>query len=147
MASPIPKPTALKVLEGNPGKRALPNNPHFAPLSDEGPEWFDDEASAEWLRIVGEFSRIPGLAQRTDRTLLIAWCAEHSNYIAACKERMKSTDSKAKKRAHQQARESLEKLIQLAARFGLSPADRSKIDLPRGEDEDDPFLHLLSEAR
>ena len=143
MPGPPRKATALKVLEGNPGKRKLPLNPRFAPLTDDAPEWFDDEALAEWKRIMGELNRVPGLAQRTDRTLLIAWCVEHSNYLAACQERMKATGSTAKKRAHQQARESLEKLIQLAARFGLSPSDRSKIDLNTKGDDEDPRLELL----
>ena len=47
-----PKPTAVKVLEGNPGKRPLnmyePVPERRAP---ECPSWLNDEAKAEWDRL------------------------------------------------------------------------------------------------
>lgn len=47
-----PKPTALKVLEGNPGKRQLnvvePKPRNKAPKC---PAWLDAEAKKEWRRL------------------------------------------------------------------------------------------------
>ena len=49
MAGRKPKPTAIKELEGNPGKRKLNNK---EPKPDKGmpvcPEWLPPEAKAEW---------------------------------------------------------------------------------------------------
>ena len=144
MASPHPKPVALKVLEGNPGKRKLPNIPTFAPLTEEPPVWLEAEARAEYRRLYKEFSRVPGLLQRTHRTLFIAWCEEHANYVNACKERGKITDVKKRKIAHQQARESLDALLRLSGRFGLTPSDQCKLDMQPAEEGHDPFLELLT---
>ena len=47
-----PKPTAMKVLEGNPGKRPLNfAEPHSEKKLPHGPEWLEDEAKAEWERL------------------------------------------------------------------------------------------------
>lgn len=44
-----PKPTTLKVLQGNPGKRALnEEEPDFGVGAPPKPDWFDDYASQEW---------------------------------------------------------------------------------------------------
>jgi P27 family predicted phage terminase small subunit len=48
-----PKPTALKVLQGNPGKRRLNREePAYGPGAPEKPEWLDRYASEEWDRLV-----------------------------------------------------------------------------------------------
>ena len=47
-----PKPTAMKKLEGNPGKRPLNL---FEPTPEEKmphcPDWLEEEAKAEWERL------------------------------------------------------------------------------------------------
>lgn len=44
-----PKPTTLKVLQGNPGKRGLnEEEPEYGAGAPPKPDWFDDYASAEW---------------------------------------------------------------------------------------------------
>jgi phage terminase small subunit len=50
MPGPAPKPTALKLVQGNPGKRKLnKSEPKFcgAPVC---PAWITDVARAEWKR-------------------------------------------------------------------------------------------------
>ena len=48
-----PKPTVLKLLDGNPGKRPLNDREPTAPQGiPEPPNWLDDEARAEWFRTV-----------------------------------------------------------------------------------------------
>jgi P27 family predicted phage terminase small subunit len=53
MANP-PKPTALKVLQGNPGKRRLnAREPQPTVLADaEPPEWLEDAAKEAWRAVV-----------------------------------------------------------------------------------------------
>ena len=44
-----PKPTAIKQLEGNPGKRQLnTNEPKPKQKAPTCPKWLDDEAKKEW---------------------------------------------------------------------------------------------------
>lgn len=48
------KPTTLKVLQGNPGKRALnEEEPDFGAGAPPKPDWFDDYASDEWDVLTG----------------------------------------------------------------------------------------------
>ncbi len=48
------KPTTLKVLQGNPGKRAInEEEPDFGAGAPPKPDWFDDYASAEWDVLTG----------------------------------------------------------------------------------------------
>ena len=52
MAGRKPKPTALKKLEGNPGKRKLnTKEPVPAKGMPEGPKWLLPEAKEEWKRL------------------------------------------------------------------------------------------------
>ena len=47
-----PKPTALKVLEGNPGGRPLNlNEPKPVKKAPRCPSWLEDEAKKEWKRM------------------------------------------------------------------------------------------------
>ena len=146
MASPIPKPVELKVLEGNPGKRRLPKPPKYAPLGAEAPDWMEREAKAEWRRLHKEFARVD-LAKRPDRAAMIALCCEWAKYVTAS--RLMADPATRNQRIggkpiHQVARESLAGLLQLWARFGMTPADRARFDMKPVEDEADPFLELLT---
>ena len=156
MPSPIPKPTALKVFEGNPGKRRLPNEPKYAPLTEHPPEWIPREGRAEWRRLMHEFDRV-GLARRPDRASMIALCWNWATYVAACRDmdvnglvidetttyRGKTTKRKVKNPSVLIARDCLAQLIQLWGRFGMTPADRARIDIGEVNTEHDPRIHLL----
>ncbi len=72
---PLPKPTALKVLEGNPGKRALDlsagvNPPVAVPSA---PRHLSKEARKEWVRITPLLEEL-GLISGLDRTALALYC-------------------------------------------------------------------------
>jgi len=48
------KPTTLKVLQGNPGKRALnEEEPDYGAGAPPKPDWFDEYASEEWDVLTG----------------------------------------------------------------------------------------------
>lgn len=49
-----PKPTVLRMLQGNPGGRALNNEePAYGPGAPAKPAFLDDDASEEWDRLTG----------------------------------------------------------------------------------------------
>jgi len=77
-----PKPTNLKVLEGNPGRRPLPENEPAADGTPEAPSDLECEALAEWNRIVPELDSM-GLLARADRAALVRYCQAWATSQAA----------------------------------------------------------------
>ena len=76
------KPTAIKVLEGNPGKRPLNINEPVYSGSPEMPNWLNKEAKLEWNRIVPELDGV-GLLQRVDLAMISGYCQAWGLYIEA----------------------------------------------------------------
>src|SRR3990167_8908338 len=71
---PAPKPSRLRVIEGNPGKRPLQKNePRPRPVRPTRPEWLSAEAKREWSRLAGELERL-GLLTVVDRAALAGLC-------------------------------------------------------------------------
>lgn len=72
---PLPKPTALKVLQGNPGKRALDLSAGVNPRVEipDAPRHLSKEARKEWKRITPILEEL-GLISGLDRTALALYC-------------------------------------------------------------------------
>ena len=75
------KPTALKKLQGNPGKRPL-NDREPAPATPglpECPPHLAGEAAAEWVRVAAQMP--PGWVGQTDRAALAAYCLAWGQHV------------------------------------------------------------------
>lgn len=72
---PLPKPTALKLLEGNPGKRALNLADGVNPRIEipSAPRHLGKEARKEWRRITPLLEEL-GLISGLDRAALALYC-------------------------------------------------------------------------
>jgi len=151
MASPHPKPTALKILEGNPGKRP-PHKKEPKPRAEllECPYWLrkDRLAYNEWKRIVPELY-LANLLTKIDRTALELYCSQYSIYRQAMetlsKEGLITTNIRNGVKANPAAaiaREAAKLIKAMCVEFGLTPSSRSRINLP-GEDIDDELERLL----
>ena len=72
---PLPKPAALKALEGNPGKRALNLSEGVNPLVTvpSAPKHLGPEARKEWKRITPLLEEL-GLISGLDRAALALYC-------------------------------------------------------------------------
>lgn len=72
---PLPKPHALKVLEGNPGKRALDISGGINPRIEipSPPAHLSKEAKKEWKRITPLLEEL-GLISKLDRAALGLYC-------------------------------------------------------------------------
>ncbi len=72
---PLPKPTALKLLEGNPGKRALNLSDGVNPRVEipSAPKHLGQEAKKEWKRITPLLEDL-GLISGLDRAALALYC-------------------------------------------------------------------------
>jgi P27 family predicted phage terminase small subunit len=78
-----PKPTALRLHEGNPGKRPVnKNEPTPPPGRPHVPTYLDRLGRAEWYRQVRDLYPI-GLLSKIDKHLLGAYCAAYARWVHA----------------------------------------------------------------
>ncbi|MGI6721768.1 MAG: phage terminase small subunit P27 family [Anaerovoracaceae bacterium] len=78
-----PKPTELKVLEGNPGKRTLnKNEPRPDKKAPRCPSWLEDEAKKEWKRM-GKVLEQMGLLTDMDMAAFAGYCQAFARWKEA----------------------------------------------------------------
>jgi P27 family predicted phage terminase small subunit len=143
------KPTKLKILEGNPGKRPLNKNepePIEANVRElDPPEWMLEEAKKEWARIVPELLRL-SLFTKIDRTALVGYCQSWARYIEA--EEFLSNNATTfetdKGYIAQVPQVSIaQKYLKLChtfmTEFGFTPSSRGNINLSPGSGDEDPM--------
>ncbi len=153
-----PKPTALKVLEGNPGKRPLnKNEPKPRPEKPTCPKWISKEAKREWKRVAPELHRI-GLLTYIDRAALAAYCEAWAEYRKAREmvhkmgEIYPIKDDEGNVKYLQQnpyvsiANKALNQIKTFCTEFGMTPSSRGRMQLP-GQNEEDEFDRLLDNIR
>src|SRR5574343_91841 len=75
------RPTKIKELEGNTGKRRLNNDPKFQGLS-KCPAWLKKDAKTEWDRVVPELRRV-GLLTMVDQAALAGYCESWAKWKEA----------------------------------------------------------------
>jgi P27 family predicted phage terminase small subunit len=145
------KPTALKLLRGNPGKRPLPENePTFTGPAPSPPAYLTMRAKKLWRELILELGDI-GLVTGPDRYTFATYCQATARAIEAEEilsrqgqsieeeivTRQGNLTGKVKIRAHPMVSAALKwhaLASAMAARFGLNPADRSRVSLPEKED-------------
>lgn len=132
-----PKPTALKALAGNPGKRALNKaEPTFTPLLNvECPAWLaaDEWAPTLWDMLMKELCGAEVLCL-TDLHNLEAFCAAYSRWRRAEMEITVrglvvegATGGPIKNPACTVANESLKQMTTYGALLGLDPSSRTRL--------------------
>ena len=78
-----PKPTAVKVLEGNPGKRPLNMfEPTPEKVAPECPDWLNEEAKAEWDRLVDKMVEL-GTLTEMDMAAFAGYCQSYARWKEA----------------------------------------------------------------
>lgn len=129
-----PKPTALKVLEGNPGKRQLNlNEPEPIAKAPSCPKWLEPEAKKEWRRLSKKMERL-GILTEVDMAAFAGYCQAYARWKAAEEFISKhgaivKTPSGYWQQIPQVsiAQQYLKDMQKLAEQFGLTPASRSRI--------------------
>lgn len=144
------KPTAIKILEGNPGKRPLPNEPRFRPMDFQPPSWLDSEGKKVWKFLAPELEKLNLLSQ-ADYMAFVALCQTWAIWISCQRFLKKSGMTFSTPNGYVQQRPEvsishkvLDQLKSLLTEFGLTPASRSRISLPPAEEGEDPMEALLS---
>ena len=75
-----PIPTAIKELEGNPGKRELnKNEPKPKKNAPKCPAWLDVEAKKEWRRVSKQLEVI-GVLTEVDMAAFAGYCEAYSRW-------------------------------------------------------------------
>lgn len=151
---PAKKPTKLKLLTGNPGKRKLNLNEPMPTVSRPAkPEWIPDAVGAAWDQVADRCEEM-GVLTVADGTALEVIAITRELYRSAVRELMRDgqtcrsvdEDSGAEiLRRHPAvgtAGQWATLLNSLMGKFGLTPADRVKLVVEKGE-ESDPFEAFL----
>ena len=141
-----PKPTRLKLLAGNPGKRPISRKePKPRPLAPTPPSHLDPIARKEWARISKELYQC-GLLTSVDRAALSMYCVLYSRWVAAEK-RVRELGVIVKSPngypIHSPylavANKAMDQMIRLLGELGLSPCARTRIEVnqPSPDDPDE----------
>ena len=155
-----PKPTNLKVLEGNPGQRPLnENEPKPEPIAPKPPTWLRKEAKKEWKRAAKELEKL-GLLTQIDMAVFAGYCQTYAKWREAEEFIAKNgsnyeipkygEDGELISVYHQQypqvsqARQYLEQINKIAAEFGMTPSARGRMSVPGAEDKEDEMESLLN---
>src|SRR5947208_15426702 len=132
-----PKPTRIKVLTGNPGKRSLnKSEPRPDPVVPACPPELGPSAQSEWHRLVGDLSKFH-LITSLDRAALAAYCgayalwAEATEAIQKYRVMIKSPQGFPIQSPYLSiANHQAEIMMRIASEFGFTPASRSRISAP-----------------
>lgn len=146
-----PKPTHLRLIGGNAGRRPLNESEPVpnATLPSPPPE-LNDDARVEWNRVSDELHRI-GLLTGVDRAALAAYCQAFGRWMQA--ERaitemakrdsltnglmIKTTNGNAiQNPLIGTANKSMSDMVRYAAEFGMTPSARSRIKAEAMRDSD-----------
>jgi P27 family predicted phage terminase small subunit len=131
-----PKPTAVKALQGNPGRRPLNKAEPKVDGATTAPRWLDKVGKQEWRRLAPKLQRL-GLLTPADRALFAAYCRAYSRLVHADRflRRQESlvyaTPSGSIKPWPQEAiaNQAVETMRKIATEFGFTPSSRSRITL------------------
>lgn len=144
-----PKPTRMKELEGNPGKRALNKKEPKPELAiPECPAHLKGEARKEWNRIVKELHAL-GILTNVDRAALVVYCTAWADYVRACNKLEKEgyviiSDKGGMYQNPWVAlqKRSMDQIMRFAAEFGMTPSSRSRVRVEK-EDPAEELERLL----
>lgn len=134
MAGRRPKPTAVKKLAGNPGKRPLPKN---EPQPKRGlparPKHLTREAGVEFTRLAAELDQL-GLLAKIDLTSFVIYCETFATWIRAKRKiakhgfTYKAAGGIIRKRPEVSIMEQAARTVrQFAIEFGLTPSSRTRV--------------------
>jgi len=142
-----PKPTALKVLAGNPGHRPLNQHEPKPTGIPTCPTQLNTVAKAEWNRVKKELVPL-GLLTSVDRAALAAYCTVYARWVKAeaqiekLGEYIKSSKSSYLIQAPWVgvANKALELMHRYAVEFGFTPSSRSRLSVePQKQEINDEF--------
>ena len=146
-----PKPTAIKILEGNPDKRPLNRSEIVFPKkAPPCPDWLYDDAKREWRRLAGTMEAM-GVLTKADLAAFAVYCDAYSKWKEATEfinQHGQIFQVKASGYIQQVPQVSIAQtyaklMMNTAAKFGLTPAARSRIVAAGADAVEDEMDKLL----
>ena len=133
-----PKPSALKLLTGNPGKRPLPSDEPQIPASlPPAPDHLNELARGEWKRVAESLYNC-GILTALDRAALGAYCTAYARWAEA------ETKLEAEGFTIETslgtiiqsplvgiANKAAADMVRYASEFGMTPSARSRVKVDR----------------
>lgn len=160
---PAPKPTNLKLLQGNPGKRPInQDEPKPKPIAPKPPSWLPKEAKKIWKDLA---KKLEPLALFTEvdylnmQNLCLAAARVKEMELALAENGVlmeihrTDKDGNIVSTYYQQRPEvsilhkNMELVNKLGAKFGLSPADRVGLGVKPKKEQQDPFEEFLNRGK
>lgn len=139
-----PKPTFLKLITGNPGKRPLnENEPRPRLALPSVPPHLTDEAKVEWGRVANELYDL-GMLTHLDRAVLASYCQYYASW---CKYTEASERAPLVKGSKGQpalspyvklANQAYQNMLKAAVELGITPSARSRVSAIPPQDKQDP---------
>lgn len=146
-----PQPTALKIIRGNPGKRALNDAEpkHFA-LSEECPDdLVDSSARDEWARVCGQLIAA-GQVTLVDRATLIGYCLKYGQWKALEDEARKHpfivkspSGYPIPNPALGMANKCFGLMLKAASELGITPSSRSRVQAVKPQERTSKWAGML----
>ncbi|MCB8889942.1 phage terminase small subunit P27 family [Vreelandella malpeensis] len=150
-----PKPSHLKAVQGNAGKRAVNHDePQGEELDDVPlpPEWLSPIGIEMWER-VAPWLIGSKILTGSDLHNLEAFCAAYSRWRLAEQDIAKNgivvpgLNSDVKNPACTEANAALKQMALYGSALGLDPSSRSRLAVPGAKDASNPFKDLLGKKR
>ena len=140
-----PKPTKLKLLHGDHPCRVNKNEPKPKPIASRCPTWLHPTAKKKWRELAPKLERL-GLLTEIDGEALELLVTHYAIAVEAAsilkKEGIFARDSRdlpAKHPAAQIFRDHSAAYRSYMTEFGLSPSSRSRLDLPKPDDDEEAW--------
>ena len=140
MAGRKPKPTALKELAGNPGKRPLnEREPKPRAAVPTAPRHLTGEARKEWRRMGRELLAL-GVLTTVDRAALAAYCVAYARWADAEAQvtKLGTVVKTANGNLIQNpylavANRAMDQMMKAASEFGMTPSSRSRVQVQQAD--------------
>jgi len=149
-----PRPTKLKVLEGNPGKRRLnEKEPDPLPAIPSCPDHLSPEAKKEWERVAPLLEKLH-LLTHIDRGALALYCQAWARWVEAEEAlrtygvMVKSPNGFPMQSPYLAvANRAMEQMRALLTEFGMSPSSRSRVSALPLQDDDHDWLERMLQGK
>jgi len=143
------KPTPIKLVEGNPGKRAINKREPMPKNVPVRPKIMSPDAKKVWYELTGAMPA--GVYTAADSKILAAYCEACVAHQVATKMIIETpaqvTGSMGQSKPSEwfgQQRAAAESIIKLGAKLGLDPVSRQAIQSEHGQANDDGFGGLIN---
>lgn len=148
-----PKPTALKMLEGNPGGRPLNEaEPKPQKKAPRCPTWLEDEAKREWKRMAKVLEQL-GLLTEMDMAAFAGYCQAYARWKEAEEFLTQHGSMVRTPNGYLQqvpqvsiAQTNMKIMLKFCEQFGLTPSARSRIVGGEGASDPADEMELLLEG-